>query len=146
MTKRLTSFCKLVKLTRRKSKEPQKGLLNMKTLGQRIRELREEKDLSLRDLARKIEKSAAFLSDIELGRRYPSDEVLSDMARVLGTSLENLRSHDTRAPIEEIKRLASSNPLYGVAFRKAVDKALGNKISPEELMKFLDKKLTKKKS
>jgi len=118
----------------------------MKTLGQRIRELREEKDLSLRDLAKKIEKSAAFLSDIELGRRYPSDEVFSDIARVLGTSLKDLRSHDTRAPVEEIKRLASSNPLYGVAFRKAVDKALSKKISPEELMEFLDKKFPKKKS
>ena len=118
----------------------------MKTLGERIRELREQKDLSLRDLAKKIEKSAAFLSDIELGRRYPSDEVLSDMAQALGTSLEDLRSHDTRAPVQEMKRLASSNPLYGVAFRKAVDKALSNKISPEELMKFLDKKLPKKKS
>jgi transcriptional regulator with XRE-family HTH domain len=118
----------------------------MKTLGQKIRELREERDLSLRDLAKRLGVTAAFLSDIELGRRYPSDKVLSDMAKALGTSLENLRSHDTRAPVEDLKRLASSNPLYGIAFRKVVDKAVSKKISPKELMEFAEKKSTKKKS
>ena len=43
----------------------------MKTLGERIRELREERDLSLRELAGKIGVSAAFMSDVELNRRYP---------------------------------------------------------------------------
>jgi len=117
----------------------------MKTLGQRIRELRDGKDLSLRDLAKKIEKSAAFLSDIELGRRYPSDEALSDMARVLGASVEDLRSHDTRPPMKSIKRLTSSDPLYGVAFRRVVDKVIDRKISPEELMKLVERKFPKKK-
>jgi transcriptional regulator with XRE-family HTH domain len=108
----------------------------MKTLGQKIRELREEKDLSLRELARKLGVTAAFLSDIELGRRYPSDKVLSDMAKELGTSLENLRSHDTRAPVDDLRRLASSNPLYGIAFRKVIDKG----ITPEQLLRLADKK------
>lgn len=40
----------------------------MKTLGQRIRELRETKDLSLREFAKQLgDLSAAFLSDVELG-------------------------------------------------------------------------------
>ena len=39
----------------------------MKTLGEHIRELREERDLSLRELATKIQVSAAFMSDVELG-------------------------------------------------------------------------------
>jgi len=108
----------------------------MKTLGKKIRELREEKDLSLRELARKLGVTAAFLSDIELGRRYPSDKVLSDMAKELGTSLENLRSHDTRAPVDDLRRLASSNPLYGIAFRKVIDKG----ITPEQLLRLADKK------
>jgi len=114
----------------------------MKTLGQRIRELREEKDLSLRELAKKIEVSAAFLSDIELGRRYPSDKVLAGIAQVLETSLEDLRSYDTRPLIKDIKHLTSVEPLYGLAFRKVVDK----RISPEELMKLAEKKSQKKKS
>ena len=90
----------------------------MKTLGQKIRELRQEKDISLRELAKKLDVTAAFLSDIELGRRFPSEKVLSAMAMALGTTVEDLRSYDTRPPLEDIKRLASSDPLYGMAFVK----------------------------
>jgi transcriptional regulator with XRE-family HTH domain len=38
------------------------------SLGQRIRELRDKADLSLRGLAMRIGISAPFLSDIELGK------------------------------------------------------------------------------
>jgi transcriptional regulator with XRE-family HTH domain len=106
------------------------------TLGERIRQLREEKDLSLRELADELDLSAPFLSDVELGRRYPSEKVLSDLAKKLGTSVEDLQKYDTRAPVEGIKRLASSNPAYGLAFRTIVD----NKINPEELLKWAEKK------
>jgi len=116
----------------------------MKTLGQRIRELREEKDLSLRELAKKLGVSAAFLSDVELGRRYPSNKVFLGIAQTLGTSVEDLRSYDTRPLIEDIKRLTNSDPFYGLAFRKMVDKAASRSISPEEIMKFAERKLKKK--
>jgi transcriptional regulator with XRE-family HTH domain len=49
----------------------------MKTLGEHIKEVREERDLSVRELAKKLNVSAPFLSDVELGRRHPSDEVLA---------------------------------------------------------------------
>ena len=64
----------------------------MMTIGERIRQLREEKDLSLRELAKTIGVSAAFLSDVELGRRYPSDKHLSAITRALGSTLEDLRA------------------------------------------------------
>lgn len=107
----------------------------MKTLGQKIRELREKKDLSLRELAREIQVSAAFLSDIELGRRYPSDNILLSLSEKLEISVNELQTYDTRPPIDDIKRLASSNPKYALAFRKVIDK----KISAEELLKFAEK-------
>lgn len=106
------------------------------TLGERIRELREAKDLSLRELATKLGLSAPFVSDIELGRRYPSEKVLKDIAKILGSSVEALQKYDTRAPVEDLKRLASSNPVYGLALRTIVDK----KISPDELLKWAEKK------
>lgn len=113
----------------------------MKTLGQRIRELRDEKDLSLREFARKLGGlSAAFLSDVELGRRHPSDQVLGDMARVLGTSVAELRKYDSRPPVEELKRLSSEDPAFGFAFRKLVDKD----IKPDDLLKFLEKQPDKR--
>ena len=112
----------------------------MKTLGQKIRELRKEKDLSLRELAKRLGVSAAFLSDVELGRRFPSDKVLSGIARVLGTSVEDLRSYDTRPPVQDLRRLTISDPQYGLAFRKVIDK----KISAQDLIKFAEKKSRRK--
>lgn len=103
-----------------------------KTLGDRIKELREENDLSLRELSKKTNGlSAAFLSDIELGRRFPADDKLELIAKALGTSVEDLSQYDSRPPIEEMKRLAAKNPALGIAFRKMVD------LPPDEILKRL---------
>ncbi len=112
-------------------------------LGQRIRELREKRDLSLRELAKKLECSAAFLSDVELGRRYPSESNLKDLARILNVPFEELKAHDNRAPLEEIKGLTASDPLWAVAFRTMIDR----KLTAEELLKAAEgKRPPKKKS
>src|SRR5229473_3346001 len=94
-----------------------------KTLGQRIRELRDEKDYSLREFADKLDGiSAAHISDIELGRRYPSEDLLKKMADKLGTTVDDLRSYDSRAPVEDLKRMSESDATFGLALRKLVDK------------------------
>ncbi len=116
---------------------------NAKSLGERIRELREIKDLSLREFGKKLGNlSAAFLSDIELGRRHPSAKVLTDMARVLGITVEDLESYDVRPVIEDVKRLVAQNPALGFALRKVLDK----EVTPEELLKLVEKKSERKKS
>src|SRR5262249_4666678 len=61
------------------------------SLGQRLRELRDKADLSVRELAKRIGVSSPFLSDIELGRRFPSEEVLGKLAAALNVSLEELK-------------------------------------------------------
>ncbi|MGH7837907.1 MAG: helix-turn-helix domain-containing protein, partial [Candidatus Binataceae bacterium] len=106
----------------------------MKTLGECIRELREDRDLSVRELAKRLQLSAAFLSDVELGRRHPSNEVLQQIARSLGTKVGQLREHDTRPPVQELRRLAAANPAYGVMLRKVID----DNVDPEDIIKFLD--------
>jgi transcriptional regulator with XRE-family HTH domain len=109
----------------------------MKSLGERIRELRDQKDLSLRELCKKAgDISPAFLSDIELGRRHPSDEVLRDIARVLGTNFEELKEHDNRPAVEEIRRRALNDPKMGFAFRRLLDE----NVSPEDLLKLANQK------
>jgi transcriptional regulator with XRE-family HTH domain len=113
----------------------------MKTLGQFIREKRDELDLSLRELARRIDVSAAFLSDIELGRRYPSDDVMEELCRVLKVSRRELDSYDPRPPVEDLKRLSELNPKYGIAFRTIVDQ----NITPEEILKLRSQQSDKKK-
>lgn len=107
-----------------------------KSLGTRIRELREERDLSLREFAKKLDNiSPAHVSDIELGRRFPSDELLVKMAKILAVPLSELKRLDLRPRMEELKRLVESNPVYGVALRKLADK----EISPEDLLKLIKK-------
>jgi len=105
----------------------------MKTLGERIRELREKQDLSVRELARQLRVSAPFLSDVELGRRHPSDDVLQRLAIQLKTTADELRQHDSRLPVQELKRIAASNPAMGFALRKVVDED----VDPQTLLDFL---------
>lgn len=112
-----------------------------KTLGHRIRELREEADFSLRELADKLSISAAHLSDIELGRRFPSDDLLKRIAKELKQPIEELHGFDQRPPMEDLKRMSNSDPVFGFALRKLVDK----EITGEDLIKFADKKPDRKK-
>ena len=112
------------------------------TLGEKIRELREKKDISLREFAKKIgDVSAAHISDIELGRRYPSDSLFLKIAALLEVSVDKLQQYDNRAPVDEIKRLVQSDPAFGFAFSKLVDK----KISPEDIMKLAEDKPNREK-
>jgi transcriptional regulator with XRE-family HTH domain len=110
----------------------------MKTQGERIRELREELDLSLRELARSLDVSAAFMSDVELGRRYPTEEILAKIAKRLRTTLKDLKSHDSRAPVDELRRMAASNPAFGFALRQVVDGITDDQLTPEELLTMLE--------
>ena len=109
--------------------------MRMKPLGERIRELREQKDLSVREFAKKVKVSAPFLSDVELGRRYPSEEVLKVIALALGNSLADLKKHDARPPVEELKRISANNPAMGFALRRVVDEG----VNPDELLEFLSR-------
>jgi transcriptional regulator with XRE-family HTH domain len=109
------------------------GVPTMKTFGERIRELREKHDKSVRELAKELKVSAPFLSDIELGRRHPSKEVLDRLASILETTPDDLKKHDSRPPVQELKRIAASNPAMGFALRKVVDEG----VNPDELFDFL---------
>ncbi|OHD28865.1 MAG: transcriptional regulator [Spirochaetes bacterium GWC2_52_13] len=52
--------------------------------GEYLKHKREEKQISLRELARRLELSAPFLSDVENNRRAPlTEERLADLANVL---------------------------------------------------------------
>ena len=101
-----------------------------------MRRRRDELDLSLREFARRLNCSAAFISDIELGRRYPSEKVLGEIARVLDVKLEELQAMDVRAPIEDIKRLTQNDPRFALAFRTMIDK----KVSADELLNLANRK------
>jgi transcriptional regulator with XRE-family HTH domain len=94
----------------------------MKTLGLRIKELRQQQSLSLRALGGKLEGvSAAHLSDIERGRRYPSKELLTKIAGTLGTDFGELLQHDTRDSLKDLKQLAELNPAIGMDIQRVIE-------------------------
>lgn len=106
-------------------------------LGETIRTYREEAGLSLRELARKVNVSAPFMSDVELGRRFPKEETLQAIAAVLKVDQAELSKFDHRESVAEFKRLLETNPALGVALRSAVTKVKTGKLTTDELAKKL---------
>ena len=114
------------------------------SLGQQLHQLRDKADLSLRELANKVGISSPFLSDIELGRRFPSEEILAKLASALNVSLEDLKQYDNRGPIADLKRLMDSDPKLGFAFRTAVEKIKSGELTAEDIIARLSKSPRKK--
>ena len=114
------------------------------SLGQRLRELRDRADLSLRELAKRSGISSPFLSDIELGRRFPSEEILGKLAAALNVPVEDLKKYDNRGPIADLKRLMDSDPKLGFAFRTAVEKVKSGELTAEDIIARLSKPPRKK--
>ena len=96
-------------------------------------------NVSLRALAKKLDISAPFLSDVELGRRYPSDALMVKIAKALHVPIEELKQHDHRGSISDLKNLIQTNAGLGFAFRTAVDDVKQGKISTEQLAQRLKK-------
>jgi transcriptional regulator with XRE-family HTH domain len=102
-------------------------------MGQKLRELRERSGLSLRELAKAAKVSAPFLSDVELGRRFPTDETLALIARKLRIASADLKKHDHRSAIMNLKRMAEGTPSLGAAVRALLDQVHSGAITPAEL-------------
>jgi DNA-binding XRE family transcriptional regulator len=79
--------------------------LATRTLGQVVRQAREAKGLTLRQLAKEIGVSASFLVDVEKDRRKPLRERLPKFAEVLGVTVEDLRIADPRTTEERLDAL-----------------------------------------
>ena len=112
----------------------------MSVIGAYIRQRREARKISLRDLATRLDLSPSYISDIELGRRYPSEEVLKKIAVALGESVSTLRAQDDRAPLDEIKRITETDPRFAAALRVLIDK----KITGDDLLNILEAESKKK--
>ena len=60
-------------------------------MANRVRLLRTEKGLTLKQLAEKVDCSIAFLSDLEKNRRGARPETWARIAEALGVKVEELR-------------------------------------------------------
>jgi transcriptional regulator with XRE-family HTH domain len=80
---------------------------SVQSLGDAIRYLREQRGMTLRALAKRVEISAPFLSDIEHNRR--NTDKLPAIADALGVDVKQLKKLDTRLPAH-VKDWISANP------------------------------------
>lgn len=89
------------------------------TLGQYIRSLREARGLTQKNLSKAVGfKSLAHLSDIENGKRNPSQETLPKFAEALGVKLEEFVLRDSRGAIATARELFAKRPEMPGAFVK----------------------------
>lgn len=112
-----------------------------------IKRLRLKADYTLRKFAEEVGISAAYLSDIEHGRRMPSDEVLRrmvDKLRRVGASYDHLKALDSRIDAE-LTEWALQHPEASQMLREMRSSKRAPKEVLEDLRRILQKDDTGKK-
>lgn len=102
------------------------------TFGNRIRELRKAKNLTLREVANKVKVNFTYLSKIENGKLdfgdYPSEDLIRKLAKVLNADADELLLLAEKIPADIKKRVIERPD----AFRKIA------KLDDERLDKLLE--------
>ena len=105
-------------------------------LGERIKELREERKVGVRELGRLVDVSAMHISNIEKGKSSASAEIIQKIASALQTDADELLAlADQIAP--DVAGVINSNTQAVPSFLRAA-----KDLSPEqwtELMKQVEK-------
>ncbi len=109
--------------------------MSEKTLGEFIREARKRKRASIVQIAKAAEISTSFLSDIERGRRSPSDPVLERLAKSLGIKAEALRELNTVGAFWEFREFVEKHYEVNLAFVGMVRRLKLGKLSASDLVK-----------
>lgn len=91
-------------------------------LGAALRSVREERGLSLREVARRVGVSPSFVSQVETGKANPSVGTLYALVAVLGTSLDDLIGDNGDAPVVEARTERASKPPIEVPLQRAADR------------------------
>jgi transcriptional regulator with XRE-family HTH domain len=93
-------------------------------LGSRLREARVAAGLSLRALARTAGVTPSYLSDIELGRRAPSEKTLASLAEALELAVPELLMGAGRLD-EATQAYLARHPAAGRLLRRLAELGLG---------------------
>lgn len=106
------------------------------TFGQRIRRVRKERKLGLRQMATKAGISATFLSRVETEKEpaTPSEETIRKLADVLGDDFDGLMQLAGRIPTS-VKDYMKADPGMPEFMRRAQE----SNVSSEKLMELLEK-------
>ncbi len=106
-------------------------------LGERIRRVRKERGLGLRETAARVDISATYLSRLETNEEKspPAEKVIRHIARVLGDDFDILMQLAGRIPAEVVDYV-TSEPGMPAFLRTAQER----KLSAEDLMKLIARK------
>lgn len=102
------------------------------TIADRLRVGRARKRMTLRQTATAVGVSASYLSDIENGRKTPSEEVVLGLAKVLDLDSDDLLAAAGRIG-ESADEYLRANPDAGVLFRRLSEYRVG----PEGLKQLI---------
>jgi len=112
------------------------------TLGEYIRNLRNKRDIGVRELGRLVDVSGVHISSIEKGKNTPSPELLRKIAVILGADVDKLQSMANQVDpdvIDVIKKSPSVVPSF-LRSAKGLTKAQWEKLEKTAI------KMAKKKS
>jgi XRE family transcriptional regulator, fatty acid utilization regulator len=82
-------------------------------LGLKMKSLRQERALTLQELAARCGLSVSYLSEIEKGKKYPKADKLIAIAQALGAPFEELVSPQVTAALAPVKAVFSTEFLQG---------------------------------
>jgi len=88
-------------------------------IGEKIKTERIKKKISLRELSRKLEISAAYLVDIEKGRRPPNYELLQKISDLLDIPISTLNKYNLEMP-RHIRDWIEKHPFFSRLFKFAL--------------------------
>lgn len=104
------------------------------TLGDVVREGRAAKNIKLRELARRLDVTPSYVSDIENNRRVPSEEVLARIATELDLDYGDLVARAGRLG-SDAERYMRQTPVATTLFRRISEERL----TDDELHQLMDR-------
>ena len=104
-----------------------------RTFGARVKERRAMLGMTLRELARQIDKAPSYLNDIEYDRRLPSEPVVRQICEVLNLDVDVMLAAAGRVG-EQAEQYMRDQPSAGVLLRRVSEAQLPEK----DLKKLLD--------
>jgi transcriptional regulator with XRE-family HTH domain len=112
--------------TERNNMDNKKNYIKL-IFGLKLKQLRQEKQLSLIELAEKSSLSVSYINEIEKGKKYPKAEKIALLAQALGVNYDNLVSLRLSKNLTPIAELIDSNILemlpldhYGININKFI--------------------------
>ena len=95
--------------------------------GLKVKQLRQGRNLSFADLAKKAGMSVSYLNEIEKGKKYPKEDKIHQIATALNVELTELTSPVLGQNLEPVNQLLQSNflnelplDLFGIELSKVV--------------------------